>query len=681
MEQTRLDQCLIGYDQGHRLLSASCDLPFDVEIELAGVSDFTAAPNLSSESLYLTGLPVENGSRYALIASWPAPELSRPGCVWAHALLIKAVDLAWLTDLRGLLTLFQRPVVGQGEARLSYSRPIILTEPSVALWGAATWSNHAERVGSYMLARLYGAPEKPVELLIDSNEMGEAYAALLAVWSQQWPRLRRHFRFCCRPENGVGSGRKYDVIIEASQLRNNFPIGRNVLNANEASVDWLRLAQADLDNGRASSFRTFLRFVAVDISVHRPAFRPLVSIFANLLDVNGCSEDDRLAEIGRVICKNFPTHKVGVALKSALLSQEDRKVLPAGVPSAMAILSVWIDVIPEAVAAIGPRLVARVVLENIDVMADPAKAWRFLAELLKLMPDIAKRVLPLVVNGLADDDVLDCVLKYPELSGDVLRERPYLLLNKRIWECVDIDALVAVALDLLSDDMIPDFLQIILGLPVDARSMIARRPSILKHILVKINEFDCEPAFSQRWITLLCEEDPCSTVEALVRMERAQRWLAAAICDRLGPRHWVVEAVSVASWCNLALTLVGTVPSHRKVTLAAHFFIIAIRRPEIGSEILIRESFDDLYDELGSYYVNEEVWATVEPDLPGRYSYYSWDKRRRLVRGVLEAYANFDISIDKLFMITRNADARREIKKNLRLEPDLYAKLWKRNRW
>src|SRR5690349_4845943 len=105
-----------------------------------------------------------------------------------------------------------------------------------------------------------------------------------------------------------------------------------------------------------------------------------------------------------------------------------------------------------------------------------------------------------------------------------------------------------MALDLSSDDMLQQLLTIIFDMPLDVRLMIARRPSIVRHILAKLNEFDYEPNFSQRWIVSLCEGEPCSTVESLVRMDRAQRWLAAAICGRLGPRHWVVETVSVASW-------------------------------------------------------------------------------------------------------------------------------------
>ena len=47
---------------------------------------------------YLTGFPLGEEGAYALIRTWPAPEVERPGSVWSHVLLIDFSELARVTE-------------------------------------------------------------------------------------------------------------------------------------------------------------------------------------------------------------------------------------------------------------------------------------------------------------------------------------------------------------------------------------------------------------------------------------------------------------------------------------------------------------------------------------------------------------------------------------------------------
>src|SRR4051812_34320413 len=93
MKSAKLNQCLFGYDDGHRKIASSIRLPDEVETQLLLLTDM--APGLNSGEIepYWTGTPVPALKSYALIKTWPAPEMPRPGCVWSHVLLLQFSDI------------------------------------------------------------------------------------------------------------------------------------------------------------------------------------------------------------------------------------------------------------------------------------------------------------------------------------------------------------------------------------------------------------------------------------------------------------------------------------------------------------------------------------------------------------------------------------------------------------
>lgn len=101
----RIDQLLFGYRDGHELLASSLKIDSRLEAELLPHAD---ARFEDRSEHYLVGLPVPSLERFMLTRIWPAPELPRPGAVWAHSLMIEEAALASL-DLLLLLDLFRRP--------------------------------------------------------------------------------------------------------------------------------------------------------------------------------------------------------------------------------------------------------------------------------------------------------------------------------------------------------------------------------------------------------------------------------------------------------------------------------------------------------------------------------------------------------------------------------------------
>ncbi len=107
--QVTVNQCLFRYDEGHRLLATSQRLPDAASILLLH-SDLVPGLPTNKFKSYWTGVPVPPLKSYALMHTWPAPEMPRPGCVWIHVLLIGFADVARFQDL-AVLQSFRPPVV------------------------------------------------------------------------------------------------------------------------------------------------------------------------------------------------------------------------------------------------------------------------------------------------------------------------------------------------------------------------------------------------------------------------------------------------------------------------------------------------------------------------------------------------------------------------------------------
>jgi len=189
-----IDQALLGYDRGHRLLASSLKLPRDAEAALVALSDTDVR-----HGRRLTGMPMASFDRYALIATWPAPDAGRPGAVWAHALLIdtNAFHKFRVSDLVALL---QPP--RHGAPSSSYSEPLpvrrVQRRPPPP----------PER-DVYLCARALYASKVPHAHVKDPQA---AEDAVLALWSAQWPELQARFSFALRSAS-YRSRRRHDLLV------------------------------------------------------------------------------------------------------------------------------------------------------------------------------------------------------------------------------------------------------------------------------------------------------------------------------------------------------------------------------------------------------------------------------------------------------------------------------------
>ena len=106
MTLERIDQLVFGYEEGHRLLGGSTEIPASALAILLGATD---APVESSRDRLVTGFPLDEIVRYALCFTWSAPESPRPGAVWSHVLLVNPQQFESPASIGLLRKLARRP--------------------------------------------------------------------------------------------------------------------------------------------------------------------------------------------------------------------------------------------------------------------------------------------------------------------------------------------------------------------------------------------------------------------------------------------------------------------------------------------------------------------------------------------------------------------------------------------
>lgn len=286
--QLLIQQSLHGYTDGHRLISASMQLPAGDAKTVLVLSDSSGGFGWSEDSGYLTGYPLREFGCFALARTWQAPEMSRPGCVWTHTLFIDFSDLANLGSLDALLALFRRPTSSKPSST-DYAEPLVMErggEPKLSIIepDESTWCRQ-------LLSAIYEYPKDKIIAVIPPFD---PEPLVLALWSQQWPRLRRSFCFCTSTTmDRSNSQLQFDLQLVPARDRGvalRFPQSRNLTEIVPTIAPWIDDAIADLFKPRDSLLRSFLFRVGSEIPIGRAAFPALVSFHRLLTDADSQPE-------------------------------------------------------------------------------------------------------------------------------------------------------------------------------------------------------------------------------------------------------------------------------------------------------------------------------------------------------------------------------------------------------
>ncbi len=410
----RIHQSIHGYSEGHRQLKSSIELVGQDTLTVLILSDSSADVSLLPTNGYLTGYPLKESGLYAFAKTWPAPEISRPGCVWTHTLLIEYTDLAEISDFKQLLTLFRKP---EGESSFfDYASPIRwkkLYESDIA-----SDDLDVDLIKNALIG-LYQYPNKRVQLKTKSAYFADSTACL--IWSQQWPRLRRTFRFCTfMNEDRSTSDHSFDLQFSSwhdgrasddnftAQLHNE---------VNDVPQPWLTTALDDIIYGN-TGLRSFLRQMGSDFSNGRQYFAELCTQYGLLRSSQ--RPPDAIEKSLTFVFDKVPVEEGRVLRRSVaeIAVQNSNKLSQSAFDS----LLKGLTILPDGVLAnYAPMLCRRIWRERPKILLSRSVN----AALIDVLPQALKES-PI-------EDVVEGLKREPELAARALKARPELAGVPALW--------------------------------------------------------------------------------------------------------------------------------------------------------------------------------------------------------------------------------------------------------
>lgn len=629
--QVNLDQCLFGYDDGHRLLSASLKLSEEVGSLLLLHSDLVPGANFGRIEGYWTGMPVPAAKAYALMRTWPAPEMARPGCVWTHAVLIALADMARFPDLTILEPHFVRPTLSGGftaySNRLTIEPRNAMTIPNLTV----------SRLSALRVLRaLYGSQSDGI-----LTEYGEPVdAAIFAAWSQQWPRLRRSFSF-------QTAARARDV---PSKFHFNLRVVRGVPSGLQSSTagetnhpaDWELAAIDDQLEYTSLTFRRFLWRYGSDIRRGRERFRFLVELFLTTRVAKLDGED--LHQTLDTVFNTLLQANDGHLLKEDLLScgQSRYSLLPAADP--ITILSYFVK--HSESAALPPLPDAA-----FDAIHD---LWLTRApEVLTITEEAANRESAILERLLNRVSTLVEPMSFLRLSRDCHVTRSLVVrLNPTVLDSPDLrDLPERELIELLL--LLPDDENLVLRI-LD-RLIFTENPSVVAFFTDRYLDLTQDRVFDLL-VAHFSGTGPqvprvwSGTVRRLSLNLTGRMLLRAMTTTALGAlATWLGLDVSAGLkadptvWAATLRRVDDDIRGQRRQRLLAYLLALALAKPSPGCEPLFETAFESVHADIWASRLPDDAFDTLSRYLPDVSWWQEWDTCRRLRLAVVGAYVNAEL--------------------------------------
>ena len=619
-DRLQLHQALHGYADGHQQLALSTTLKLRDQKKLLALSDISGSGARLGEEGYLTGYPLSESGFFALGRTWPAPEMPRPGCVWTHTLLIDFTDLAALESLTTLLDLFRRPL-GASAAR-QYEQPTMLCENEQPRFAA-----FAESWARQVLAGLYGTPRSHIVVGRFGDEVD---AIVLALWSQQWPRLRRSFRFCtfAASDRSFDSDRFDLQVLPSSDrsIRTRFSAVVDAETVGPSGGRWLDDAVHDLRHPNSLGLRDFFRRFGADVPVGREVFRPLC----------------RLHHVFTA------PHKQPVAVHDAIAALQD----DVGAKHARTAWATVAKAALEQVETLDERSF-RFLWDNLNLVdagelaCSAARlgrsAWRREPGILVHRVDDCRTLKIVLERTLAELDAAELVaglVQAPALRGAALARRPELVGQPAFWAKLD---------------SIDEAFQTANGGHMKAAALAAMLAGRGDLALRAVQEFGSRlilRVLGTSWDSLddgvddwlnASVVDSAAVAEFLATEPTIPGPMLYGLARTLTPDA-VPNDYGEDPWLISDRHMVGAIDDSAASYMAAYLLSRALGKRSRCPGQLAQLSFESTHAAAASNRLLDEGWRLLESRLPWSATWFEWDRCHRLRAGVTDLFIDRELA-------------------------------------
>jgi hypothetical protein len=639
----KIHQTLHGYADGHRLLSSSLELKARDSKLMLTLSDASGSSSGTDLAGYLTGYPLAEGGLYALARTWPAPEMPRPGCVWTHTLLVRFEDLATIPDLALLLGAFRRP----DQAKVAFEP----YEESIELEGESanlTSFTVSLAVARRFLSALYTNPHDKIISAEGGTEFREAIS--LALWSQQWPRLRRSFRFCTLVF-ADRSTEAFSFDLQFSPLNDRAARGRfnKMFDADRdmnVSASWLDMALSDLATGTRGPLRTFLRTLGAELSGGRELFGPFCQLHSAVGE--GAS--------------NATDVVAAVALLEGPLAEADARGVRAAVVEATA----------KGPTGVSEREFA-FAFRNFDVVSPEHRefigrmlgisAWHrrptLIGQLLEHDDELRRMVGEAALHALPIGDILTGVRTEVALLPQVLRFRPEILADRQLWALGGNVSRAALELLLRNPGGLANVLDTLIELlPTDAIDRVCESvgaSTVLTTLTDKWDARDSTELPSRETPWLRAASSPTSIAYLLSQGRPRRAATLVVIASHFSPDD-IPNDYGQDPWFTALSGARGNLAQRDDLFLKSWTLARALGRRSRNQAELFRFAFEDVYVAVLDSCLPEHCWDLLDGKLVDSKFWGSWDRGRRVRAGVASAFVERELNPHVFGNLTKRED-------------------------
>jgi hypothetical protein len=632
-QPVRLQQCLFGYDDGHRLLSSSLDLHEDESSKILLLSDL--APNLDSgvAKEYWTGVPLTIQKHYALLRTWLAPEMPRPGCVWTHAILVSFADIGRFVDLYRLTSLFKRPTRSSGFAE--YEHPLsVNTDIS-----KEAPSNVIDLGDGMTILRVLYASRAPAVLSAGTGSLDEV---IFRVWSQQWPQLRRSFSFrtACSPFESISENSEFDLRVNVTS-----PADAPLTEPSTLRVEpWEAAALSDLSKREPSDLRRFYWRYGSDLRRGRERFRFLTEIYLATRVAFLCGE--LLQNILLRVSKAFPNPASARILKEDLVScgLSPYALVPQADP---------LDLLKFTVGRADLHSLPDPPPEITDNLKQywPARAEEFLtvAELaVKHRSRVGEGILRRFDDIVFPEDPLVLTRNHEALRYYVISSNPGVLDSdeviripeRELIRYIDTLPISEAVAERVIDRLVTHDTPLVAQAFFDKSS--ASVVSQIAKAIIAANGTDGAHV-SQTWLQLLASAIPLFFRLGLLEKATSTRTIADFL-DLLGPTKGALWEAGSMPWAAALRHAQDDVAGLERQKLLTFFAAIGCHNPMPGCEPLFELAFEYIHDQLLRSKLPAHLLDMLLPNLPELHWWDGWDYCLRLRVAIVKAYTTASLS-------------------------------------
>ena len=314
-----IEQFLHGYNNGHHLIAGSASLPLMDADRMSYLSDWSGYANpFNKDTSYITAYPLAESNSYVIAKSWYADEMSRPGCVWTHSLVVKMDGLGQKVNFYDLLKLFRRPEK-EGEDFMSYTKSIELDAENDI--GSRGWLDGIDGTRFMFMTAMLLDRHKPAVYVVEKES--EVYIELCMRLIQNMPYgILKELAIC----SGSAAARKFEkgfynlqfVIGKGESLYEPYPDSASKPKADAGFQFWMDAVL----NGRNDVAQMLHRF-SEDIGNDTSRFLATVNLL-RLLDVKmtGSGESATISDVVDYLLNGFPEKDSGDYIKRSFLSEQ-----------------------------------------------------------------------------------------------------------------------------------------------------------------------------------------------------------------------------------------------------------------------------------------------------------------------------------------------------------------------